>query len=112
MRPLGQYLGSYKSGKAKAYGHIPTAKVFPVDLLSSRSTPVKFLSQDKLKELSTALSIDEQTAVITYCNSGHMASGAWFVFHELFGNSNTRLYDGSMHQWTHEMRPVVSMIIE
>lgn len=112
VRPLGQYLGVYKSGKAKSKGHIPTAKVFPVDLLSSRSTPVKFLTQSELKQLAAALNINVKLPIITYCNSGHMASGAWFVFHELLGNTNTRLYDGSMHQWTHEDRPVVSMMLE
>ena len=112
VRPLGQYLGTFKSGKAKAKGHIPTAKVFPIDLLSSRSTPVKFSSANELKQLSKALDIDDQKPLITYCNSGHMASGSWFAFHEILGNSNVKLYDGSMHQWTHENRPVVSMVVE
>ena len=112
VRPLGQYLGAFKSGKAKSKGHIPTAKVFPVDLLASRSTPVKFSSAGELNQLSNALGIDAQKAVITYCNSGHMASGSWFAFHEILGNKNVRLYDGSMHQWTHEDRPVISMKLE
>jgi len=80
VRPLGQYLGSFKSGKAKTKGHIPTAKVFPVDLLSTRKSPIKFLSEDELKLLSNALNISPETPLITYCNSGHMASGAWFAF--------------------------------
>ena len=112
VRPLGQYLGTEKSGKAKTKGHIPTAKVFPIDLLSKRNSPVKFSSISELQKLSKALSIDDQQSLILYCNSGHMASGGWFVFHELLGNTNTKLYDGSMHQWTHEDRPVVSMIVE
>lgn len=31
-----------------------------------------------------------------FCNTGHMASLGWFVAHELLGNSEARLYDGSM----------------
>lgn len=112
VRSLGQYLGSQKSGKAKAKGHIPTAKTYPIELLTSHNLPVKFLTSDELKQLSNALGIDDQQPLITYCNSGHMASGAWFAFHEILGNENTKLYDGSMHQWTHENRPVVSMILE
>lgn len=112
VRPLGQYLGTFKSGKAKAKGHIPSAKAFPVDLISTRTTPVKFSPVTELKKLSSALSIDDQKDVITYCNSGHMASGGWFVYHEILGNKNVKLYDGSMHQWTLEDRPVVSMVIE
>ena len=112
VRPLGQYLGTFKSSKAKAKGHIPTAKVFPVDLISTRSTPVKFSTASELTQLSDALGINTQDPVITYCNSGHMASGGWFVFHEILGNDNVQLYDGSMHQWTHEDRPVISMKME
>ena len=112
VRPLGQYLGTFKSGKAKSNGHIPTAKVFPVDLISSRNTPVKFSSASELTTLSQALGIEIDNPVITYCNSGHMASGGWFVFHEILGNKDVRLYDGSMHQWTHEDRPVISMKME
>lgn len=112
VRPLGQYLGTFKSGKAKSKGHIPTAKVFPVDLISTRSTPVKFSSTSELTQLSDALGIQAEDPVIAYCNSGHMASGGWFAFYEILGNKNVRLYDGSMHQWTHEDRPVVSMKLE
>ncbi|MFK7795356.1 MAG: sulfurtransferase [Gammaproteobacteria bacterium] len=112
VRSLGQYLGTTKSGKAKAKGHIPTAKIFPIDLISNGSAPVKFSASSELKQLSKALSINDQQDIITYCNSGHMASGGWFVFHEILGNKNVKLYDGSMHQWTLEDRPVISMKIE
>ena len=112
VRQIGQYLGTYKSSKAKQKGHIPTAKLFPIDLLSSRNAPVKFSSQNELKELSNALGVNPQKELITYCNSGHMASGSWFAFHELLDNKNVKLYDGSMHQWTLEDRPTVRMKIE
>ena len=112
VRPLGQYLGTYKSGKANTKGHIPSAKVFPIDLVSSRSMPVKFSPINELRQLANALGINDQQALITYCNSGHMASGGWFVFHEILGNNQVKLYDGSMHQWTLENRPVISMKIE
>ncbi len=112
VRPLGQYLGTFKSGKAKQKGHIPTAKAFPVELIASHKSPVTFTPAGELKQLATALGVDAQQPLITYCNSGHMASGAWFAFHEILGNKNVKLYDGSMHQWTHENRPVVSMKME
>ncbi len=112
VRDIGQYLGTYKSGKVKQKGHIPSAKLFPVSLLSSRIAPVKFSSKEELVKLSNALGINAQQNLITYCNSGHLASGGWFVFHELLNNSNAKLFDGSMHQWTLEERPVVTMKVE
>tara|TARA_R110002049_G_scaffold13509_3_gene58811 strand:- start:161266 stop:162243 length:978 start_codon:yes stop_codon:yes gene_type:complete len=112
VRPLGQYLGTYKSAKVEEKGHIPSAKSYPVDLVATRNTPVKFSSKSELTQLTKALSVDLHEDTITYCNSGHMASGAWFVFHEILGMNNIKLYDGSMHQWTAEKRPVVKMKLE
>ena len=112
VRQIGQYLGTEKSSKVKEKGHIPTAKYFPVELFSAHRSPVKFASHSELKELSDALGVDPQQDLITYCNSGHMASGGWFAFYELLNNKNTKLYDGSMHQWTLERRPVVRMEME
>lgn len=112
VRPLGQYLGTYKSSKVGAKGHIPSAKSYPVDLAANRNIPIKFSAIAELQELSEALGVLSNGNAITYCNSGHMASGGWFVMHELLGNSNVKLYDGSMHQWTAEKRPVVKMKME
>lgn len=112
VRSLGQYLGTSKSSKVSEKGHIQSAKSYPVELMASRKLPVKFSSMSELLEVSNALDINSDLDGITYCNSGHMAAGGWFVMYALLGNENVKLYDGSMHQWTAEKRPVVQMIIE
>lgn len=112
VRPLGQYLGTYKSSKVSEKGHIPSAKSYPVDLTASRSVPVKFTPITELQEVADALGVQTDSGIITYCNSGHLASGGWFVMHELLGNQNVKLYDGSMHQWTAEKRPTIKMKME
>ena len=56
-----------------------------------------------------ASGVDPQASTITYCNTGHLASSAWFVLSEVLGNKQTRLYDGSMHEWTLEKRAVQSV---
>ena len=112
IRPLGQYLGVFKSSKVSARGHIPTAKLYPVENTASNKMPVKFSSPAELEEIAVALGVQTDSATIAYCNSGHMASAGWFVMHELLGNKNVKLYDGSMHQWTAEKRPVVKMKME
>ncbi|MCG7976375.1 MAG: sulfurtransferase, partial [Candidatus Thiodiazotropha taylori] len=40
-----------------------------------------------------------QGAQINYCHTGNRASLAWFVSHELLGNSQAKLYDGSTQEW-------------
>lgn len=46
-------------------------------------------------------------AVVSYCNTGHLASANWFILSEVLGRPRVALYDGSMSEWTAgEGRPV------
>ncbi|MGB5396371.1 MAG: rhodanese-like domain-containing protein, partial [Gammaproteobacteria bacterium] len=65
-----------------------------------------------VRQMATELGISPDANMITYCNSGQLASASWFVFSELLGNKNVKLYDGSMHQWALEKRPVSVMKME
>lgn len=112
-RPISQYLGVvYKKSYVYAPGHIPTAKSFPNELFTAPGAPAKFNSKEKLTSLSEAMGIDPSKTSINYCNSGHLATGGWFYLHEVMGNKNVKMYDGSMHEWTKEKRPVVTMKME
>ena len=112
-RPISQYLGAvYKKSYVYAPGHIPGAKSFPNELLTDAGSPARFAAAGKLADLSQAMGVDTKKTTITYCNSGHLATGGWFYMHEVLGNKNVKMYDGSMHEWTKEKRPVVSMKME
>jgi thiosulfate/3-mercaptopyruvate sulfurtransferase len=111
-RPVAQYLGTYNKSYVYTKGHIPGAKSFPNELLTGPNGKASFTSATQLQELSKALGINPTGDMITYCNSGHLASGSWFLYSELLGNKNVKLYDGSMHQWTMEKEPTVSMKME
>jgi len=41
---------------------------------------------------------------ISFCNTGHLASGTWFVLREIEGNRKVRLYAGSMSDWTSDIK--------
>lgn len=99
-RPLFQYMGVMKKSYVYEKGHIPGAKSYPTELFTDHSTPAKLLPVAKLRDLAKGMGIDTNAQSITYCNSGHLASGGWFVLHELMGNKNVKLYDGSMNEWT------------
>ena len=111
-RSLGFYLGVVKQPYVRKKGHIPGAKIFPNELLTSAGAAPYFTDSEALKNIATELDIDTGADIITYCNSGQLASASWFVFSELMGNKNVKLYDGSMHQWALEKRPVVKMKME
>ena len=53
-----------------------------------------------LKRLYEADSANTTGKTINYCNTGVLASLGWFVLHELEGNQQAQLYDGSMHAWS------------
>lgn len=111
-RSVSQYFGTNKKSYVYAEGHIPGARVFPNELMNTAGGPAKFLPKDDLEKLLQAMSINPGAESITYCNSGHLASGGWFIMSELLGNRKTRLYDGSMHEWTLEKQPVNAMQME
>lgn len=111
-RSLVQYIGTYKKSYVYAKGHIPGARNFPVDLVTSVSMPARFTSVSDFKKLAAAMKVNTGAETITYCNSGHLATGAWFMMSEVMGNKNVRMYDGSMHEWTLEKRPVTAMKME
>jgi thiosulfate/3-mercaptopyruvate sulfurtransferase len=112
VRPIGQYLGAHKSSSVSDYGHISAARNFPIELFFTNELPIKLTSKQQAMQLVDALNIKAEANKITYCNTGKMASGGWFFFSEVLGYKNTQLYDGSMHKWSHEGRPSVTMVME
>ena len=111
-RAMSLYLGTWRKSYVYGKGHIPGAKVYPNELLTTTSMPVKFINKTETKKLLNAMSVNTKSNSITYCNSGHLASGSWFLLHEVLGNKKVKLYDGSMHQWTLEKNPTTTMKME
>ena len=112
-RPLSFYLGMDTKSYVKAPGHIPGSKVLPfMHLAKGGEKGLTFRSKEQLRGYAEAMGIDPGAPVITYCNSGNVATMGWFVLHELLGNPDARAYDGSMHAWTQADRPTVTMRLE
>ena len=102
-RPNDQFTGE-KPGKAfhtnkphKRLGHIPSAKNVPWK--ANLNKDGTFKSIDELRQLYESNGIDTKGEVVTYCNEGLHAAMPWFIFRELFGNDDIRLYDDSMAEW-------------
>lgn len=109
-RNTSQYLGLSKRDYVFGYGHLAGAKNVSTDLLVTESgDAARMLSVATYRDIFKASGVDPQAPTITYCNSGHLAAGNWFVLSEILGNKQTRLYDGSLHQWTLEKRPLESV---
>lgn len=107
-RDAKQFNGLTKRPVVANYGHIEGAKLYPTDLIGNNAGgSMKFYSTNTYRDLMAAQGVDSKAPVITYCNTGHLASGPWFIESEILGNKAARLYPGSMQEWTLEKRPVV-----
>ncbi|MFM1884905.1 MAG: hypothetical protein RL026_62 [Pseudomonadota bacterium] len=106
-RPLSFYFGLTKRAAVAAYGHIPGALPFPTELRARpQGAGHRFLTADEYRNALRGMGIDPSRPTITYCNTGHMASGTWFILSEVLGNRQVALYDGSMVEWANGSRPV------
>lgn len=94
----------------KSAGHLAGARSFPTDaIIKPVGAAYEFMSAEDYKKIYAQLNLQPNAATVTYCNTGHLASGAWFVAHEIMGNKNSRLYAGSMIEWTNLGNPTSGM---
>jgi len=98
-RPNNQYVGVNRHGKAKRNGTIPGARNLPENWLT-RNGGGQFRPKAELEQLYAAAGVPTSGEQITFCNTGHWASLGWFASSEILGNKQTRMYDGSMVEWT------------
>ncbi len=104
-RPASFFSGKEKAPAAKAYGHIPRARNIDSATFYDPATN-RLRPQAELAAIAATLPAGP---VLSYCNTGHWAATNWFVLSELLGRKDTKLYAGSMVEWTADgNRPVES----
>ena len=112
-RAPSQYFGVSKRDYVAGYGHIAGAKDFAPELLTrSAGGALYFLNKKTYEDLLTASGINPTAPAISYCNSGHLAAGSWFVANQILGNKAVSLYDGSLHLWSMEGRPLEGVALK
>ncbi|MEW8323154.1 MAG: rhodanese-like domain-containing protein [Candidatus Thiodiazotropha taylori] len=97
-RTRAEFLGIYKGGAKERPGSLPGAVNLNYDWLTVNGSG-KLHKLENLKQIYTAGNVPLQGAQINYCHTGNRAALAWFVSHELLGNSQAKLYDGSTQEW-------------
>jgi thiosulfate/3-mercaptopyruvate sulfurtransferase len=78
-------------------GHVPSAVHQPIDGLYDEHG--SFRDVAGLRRVFSALDLDGEDELITYCTIGGRACAAWFVLTYLLGRDNVRVYDGSWAEW-------------
>ncbi|MEO1765926.1 sulfurtransferase [Thiobacter aerophilum] len=99
LRPEDQYVGINRNPKATMNGTLPGAKNLPSPWLTDNAGGT-FRNLEQLRELAKIAGVPTTGPQIEFCNTGHFAANGWFVMHELLGNKEAKLYDGSMVEWT------------
>lgn len=98
-RPHNQYLGINRHGKSKRNGTIPGAKNLPENWMTQNGGGM-FRDRATLTKLYELAGVPTSGAQINFCNTGHWASLGWFASHEILGNKDAKVYDGSMVEWS------------
>jgi thiosulfate/3-mercaptopyruvate sulfurtransferase len=107
-RSVAQFIGKEKTNTVQKLGTVPSAVNINFDQFYHPDVP-SFANATEIAELVKAAGVATDNGLITFCNTGHLASIAWFGLSEVEGIKNVRLYDGSMSQWTADpARPVVA----
>jgi len=98
-RPTDQYMGVNKSGSITRTGTLPGAISVPGRWVTVNDKGT-FRSISALKKLYRYASVSDNKNRIVFCNTGHWASLGWFVDSELLGNKSSKMYDGSIAEWS------------
>ena len=98
-RRADEYLGITRNGKTQKPGTLAGARNLPIEWLTLDNGGT-LRSPESLRRLTVLAEIDPEAPQIAFCNTGHNSALGWFVSSELLGNAQSRLYDGSMAEWS------------
>ena len=102
-RPPQEYLGKKKSPAARVAGTLPGAVNLPVEYLES-ADGTRLADKATIAAQMAKAGVKTTGKQISFCNTGHLASGPWFILHEIEGNKDVSLYAGSMSDWTSDIK--------
>jgi thiosulfate/3-mercaptopyruvate sulfurtransferase len=110
-REPAQFHGLVKRDYVFGYGHLEGAvSLAPDTTFKTSGGAVKVLPVNTYKAVLKAQGIEPDAPAVIYCNSGAQSGLPWFIMSELIGNKSVKQYDGSLHQWTLEKRPLVGAV--
>ena len=103
-RPEIFFKGETRHALVKVPGTIKGASNLSFEKFFIPNNPnfASFVSPDAAKQIWTTAGVKPQTPTIAFCNTGHWSAINWFAASEILGQSNAKLYPGSMQDWSQD----------
>ena len=98
-RPEEFWAGDRKHPKALRPGTLPQSRFFSQARWFDSDAPT-LVDEARLATLLREGRFSGETAIVSFCNTGHWAATNWFVLSELAGLPDVRLYPGSMVEYS------------
>ena len=98
FRPTPYFEGEKRDPQVSEGGTILEARGFPPRFLLDEANG-RFLSPQTIKHDFEQYGIPINGPVATFSDTGVWAALGWFALHRILGNTQARLYDGSMVEW-------------
>ncbi|MCX7991131.1 MAG: rhodanese-like domain-containing protein [Proteobacteria bacterium] len=101
------FYGVTKLDFVEKAGHIKGAKNLPTSWLYGKDNVYR--SAEEMQAIAEGVvGKDKKKEIISYCDTGKVSTGWWFVLSEVLGYENVKVYEGSMQEWSKDPNlPVV-----
>lgn len=96
-----QYFGHEKNSEISRTGHLTGALLLPSSYMTVAGVgfaPSYFRDVKELQQMAKGIHLpsDKNVEIITYSNHGLAAAMGYFVFHDMLGYKNVKVFDGSI----------------
>ena len=106
-REMRHYIGKDRDPRLTRHGHIPGSIKVSAYLFNKKDGKLfKLVSPTVAKAMVKKERVSLNKSIIVYCNTGHLASGTWFVLKFLVGIKNVSNYDASMFEYSRTSLPI------
>ena len=79
-------------------GRIPQSVNLPSAWIFSKEGAFK--TREDLEAMAAGVvGKDKSAEIITFCDTGRLWAGGWYVLSEVLGYQNVKVYDGSAQEW-------------
>lgn len=101
VREPSLYSGEKKQAFVEKMGHIPGSVNLPITEAFTKSGMFKSIDELNMLAVKT-VGNDKSKPIVTYCDSGRCCPTWAYIFRNVLGYQNVKIYDGGYEEWSKE----------